>query len=105
MVYILCKNQAMVILESISQQRLGLKEIDEGFEILSEINDIEIIAISRQIRDIRRLKRSYGEGRWRKLKGRATVRLPDGTVSMAEIHWYEMTSVGRKELKIKRLIK
>ena len=78
--------------------------MDEDFEILSEINDIEIIAIGPQIRDLRRLKRRYGDGRWRKLKGWATVRLPDGTVSMAEIHWYEMTSVGRKELKIKRLI-
>jgi hypothetical protein len=79
--------------------------MDEGFEVISEIYDIEVIAIGRRIRDFRRLKRSYGDGRWRKLKGRATVQLPDGTVSMAEIHWYEMTSVGRKELKIKRLIK
>jgi hypothetical protein len=80
-------------------------EVDESFELLSEINDIEVIAVDRRIRDKRRLKRNYGDGRWRKLKGRATVRLPDGTVCMAEIHWYEMTSVGRKELKIKRLIK
>ena len=79
--------------------------MDESFELLSEISDIEVIAVDRRIRDKRRLKRNYGDGRWRKLKGRATVRLPDGTVCMAEIHWYEMTSVGRKELKIKRLIK
>jgi hypothetical protein len=80
-------------------------EMDENFELISEISDIEVIAVDRRIRDKRRLKRNYGDGRWRKLKGRATVRLPDGTVCMAEIHWYEMTSVGRKELKIKRLIK
>jgi hypothetical protein len=80
-------------------------EVDESFELISEISDIEVIAVDRRIRDKRRLKRNYGDGRWRKLKGRATVRLPDGTVCMAEIHWYEMTSVGRKELKIKRLIK
>jgi hypothetical protein len=80
-------------------------EVDESFELLSEINDIEVIAVDRRIRDKRRLKRNYGDGRWRKLKGRATLRLPDGTVCRAEIHWYEMTSVGRKELKIKRLIK
>lgn len=79
--------------------------MDEGFEIIGEIYDIEIIAVGRRIRDVRRLKRNYGDGRWRKLKGRATVRLPDGTFSLAEIHWYEMTGVGRKEQKIKRLIK
>jgi len=80
-------------------------EVDESFELISEISDIEVIAVDRRIRDKRRLKRNYGDGRWRKLKGRAVVRLADGTVCMAEIHWYEMTSVGRKELKIKRLIK
>ncbi|MCP5103470.1 MAG: hypothetical protein GY950_08835 [bacterium] len=79
--------------------------ISEEFEIIDDIYDIETIAVNRQIRDVRRLNRSYGNGRWRKLKGRTAVRLPDGTVSMAEIHWYEMTGVGRKELKIKRLIK
>jgi hypothetical protein len=47
--------------------------MDEDLEIVSEIYDIEIIAVGRRIRDIRRLKRSYGDGRWRKLKGRATV--------------------------------
>ncbi|MCK4763033.1 MAG: hypothetical protein KAW12_12625 [Candidatus Aminicenantes bacterium] len=78
--------------------------MDEGLELISEIYDIEIIAIGRRIRDVRRLKKSYGDGRWRKLKDIADVRLPDGTVGRAEIHWYEMTSVGRKELKIKRLI-
>lgn len=78
--------------------------MNEKFEILSEIKDIEVIAIGRKIRDILRLKRIYGNGRWRKLKGRAIVRLPDGAVNRAEIHWYEMASVGRKEMKIKRLI-
>jgi hypothetical protein len=75
-----------------------------GCEVLSEIADVEIIAIGSRIRDIRRLRRDYGDGRWRKLKGKARVRLPDGTVTQAEVHWYEMASVGRKEIKIKRLI-
>lgn len=75
-----------------------------GCELLSEIADVEIIAVGNRIRDLRRLKRDYGDGRWRKLKGNARVRLPDGTVAMAEVHWYEMTNVGRKEIKIKRLI-
>ena len=75
-----------------------------GCELTSEITDTEAIAIGNGIRDLRRLKRDYGDGRWRKLKGKASVRLPDGTISLAEVHWYEMSSVGRKEIKIKRLI-
>lgn len=75
-----------------------------GCQLLSEISDVEIIAVGTGIRDLRRLRRDYGEGRWRKMKGMARVRLPDGTVTRAEVHWYEMTSVGRKEIKIKRLI-
>jgi hypothetical protein len=75
-----------------------------GCELLSEITDAETIAVGNRIRDLRRLKRDYGDGRWRKMKGNARVRLPDGTVARAEVHWYEMTSVGRKEIKIKRLL-
>jgi len=75
-----------------------------GCELLSEISDVETIAVGRRIRDLRRLRRDYCEGRWRKLKGKARVRLPDGTPFRAEVHWYEMTSVGRKEIKIKRIL-
>ena len=75
-----------------------------GCEISGEIAEIETIAVNTRIRDLRRLKRCYGEGRWRKLKGKARVRLPDGILATAEVHWYEMSRVGRKELKIKRLM-
>ena len=63
-------------------------------------------AVSRpvRIRELPRLHKQYGRGRWRKRKGIATVRLADGTVRQAEIHWYEATGVGRKELKIKRYL-
>lgn len=74
------------------------------FDIVGVISEIETIAVGNRIRDLRRLVRFYGEGRWRKLKGKATVRLPDGSTVNAELHWYEMTSVGRKEAKIKRII-
>jgi len=74
------------------------------FEIISEIADIEIIAIGKSIRILKRLKRFYGEGRWRKLKGVTTVKLPDGTICKAEVHWYESSSAGRKEFKIKRIL-
>ena len=75
------------------------------FEILGEIRDIETIATGRGV-DIRRsLDRTYGKGRWRKRKGRATVQLADGTVREAEIHWFEAHGVGRKDFKIKRILR
>ena len=74
------------------------------FEVLGEIVDMETIATGRSVRVRTRLRRKYGPGRWRKRKGTATVRLPDGRVSRAELHWYEAHGIGRKELKLKRLL-
>jgi hypothetical protein len=74
------------------------------FEILSEFTDIETIAVGNSIREVARLRRIYGSGRWRKLKGIATIRFSDGTVGEAEIHWYEAHGLGRKEFKIKRIL-
>ena len=74
------------------------------FEIIGEITNIEIVAVSSSIRDIARLRRQYGPGRWRKLKGVAMVRLGNGKIRQAEIHWYEAHGIGRKKLKIKRLL-
>jgi len=71
------------------------------FEILGDINAIEPIAVGRGIRDRRRLQRFYGKGRWRKLRGIARVRLADGTIHTAEVHWYEAHGIGRKEFKLK----
>jgi hypothetical protein len=76
----------------------------KDFEIIGDIGNVETIAVGTSIRVIRRLKRIYDDGRWRKLKGIAKVKLPDGTICKAEIHWYEMNSAGRKEFKIKRVI-
>ena len=53
---------------------------------------------------LRRLRRIYGRGRWRKRKGIARVRLSDGSIHLAELHWYEAAGIGRKELKIKHLL-
>lgn len=75
-----------------------------GFEILGEISDIETFATGAGIREIVRLRRVYGRGRWRKRKGLARVRLGDGSVCLAEIHWYEAAGIGRKEFKIKNLL-
>jgi len=71
------------------------------FEIIGDITAIEPIALGRGIRDRRRLQRSYGKGRWRKLRGIATVRLVDGTIHTAEVHWYEAHGIGRKEYELK----
>ncbi len=74
------------------------------FEIIGNINSIQTIAVGKSIRDIVRLRKQYGAGRWRKLKGIATVRLFDGTIRKAEVHWYEAHGIGRKKLKIKRFM-
>jgi hypothetical protein len=71
------------------------------FELVGPIAEIQPIAVGRAIRGLVRLRKRYGGGRWRKLKGIAKVRLLDGTIHTAEIHWYEAHGIGRKELKIK----
>jgi len=76
----------------------------KDFEVIGEITNVETIAVGSSIRVLKRLKRFYGKGRWRKLKGIAKVRLPDGTICKAEVHWYEMSKVGKKECKIKRIL-
>jgi len=71
------------------------------FEILEQIRDIQPIAVGQSIRDLSKLRRRYGKGRWRKMKGFAHVRLKDGTIHLAELHWYEAHGIGRIEFKIK----
>ena len=71
------------------------------FEIVGEITQIEAIARGSGIRDRVRLRRQYGQGRWRKLKGIANVRLIDGSIRLAEIHWYEAHGLGKREFKLK----
>jgi hypothetical protein len=74
------------------------------FEILGEIAEIETFATGSTIREVARLRRVYGRGRWRKRKGIARIRISDGSVHVAEIHWYEAAGIGRKEFKIKRFV-
>jgi hypothetical protein len=74
------------------------------FEVIDSIRDVETFARGSGIRELRRLRRIYGEGRWRKRIGTAEIRLPDGTIRLAELHWYEATGIGRKEFKIKRYL-
>ena len=75
-----------------------------SFEIISEITSVEIIAVGSTIREIARLRKRYGVGRWRKLKGLALIRLANGRIRRAELHWYEAHGIGRKEFRRKRYV-
>jgi hypothetical protein len=74
------------------------------FEIIGMITDIETIAVGKAIRILPLLQKRYGKGRWRKRKGVANIRLNDGRIRMAELHWYEAHGIGRKEMKRKRYL-
>jgi len=74
------------------------------FEIIGDIEDVEILAVGGRIRDIMRIQKQFGPGRWRKLKGAAKVRLQSGRIRKAEVHWYEAHGIGRKKMKIKRFL-
>jgi hypothetical protein len=74
------------------------------FKIVGPIKDVESIATGTALRERKRLWKAYGKGRWRKLKGTASVEFSDGTLGYAEIHWYEAHGIGAKEYKIKRIL-
>jgi hypothetical protein len=71
------------------------------FEIVGTIAEITPIAVNRSIRILPILQKRFGKGRWRKLKGVANVRLNDGTIRLAEVHWFEAHGIGRKKMRIK----
>lgn len=74
------------------------------FEIVGDLSDVETIAVNLSIRENADLKARYGGRRWRKLKGIGTVRLASGSVRKAELHWYEAHGIGKRKMKIKRLL-
>ena len=74
------------------------------FEIIGEPSAVETIAAGSGIRELARLRKRYGRGRWRKRKGIARVRLPSGEIVRAELHWYEATGIGKREVKIKQFL-
>jgi len=71
------------------------------FEIVGRITNVEVIASGSGVRVCRFLRKAYGPGRWRKLKGLATVRLPNGASRRVELHWYEAHGIGRRDVRIK----
>ena len=74
------------------------------FEVIGKIENVETIAVGGRIHDIMRLRKQYGPGRWRKLKGVARIRLENGSLRTAEVHWYEAHGIGKKKMKIKRIL-
>jgi hypothetical protein len=74
------------------------------FELVGELHDVEGIAVGQSIRELPRLRRLYGKGRWRKMKGIGRIRLRDGRLRLAELHWYEAHGIGKKEFKRKRYV-
>ena len=74
------------------------------FEIIGDIEHVETFATGRAMRELSRLNKIYGKGRWRKRKGEATIKLAEGREYRAEVHWYEATGIGKRECKIKRLL-
>lgn len=74
------------------------------FSIIGDITEVATFAVGRKIREIERLREQYGRGRWRKRRGVARVKLADGAVRVAEVHWYEASGIGKKEFKIKRYL-
>ena len=74
------------------------------FEIIGDIREVEVIATGGSIRDIMRIRRQHGPGRWRKLKGVGKVRLQNGRLCTAELHWYEAHGIGKKKMKIKKIL-
>ena len=74
------------------------------FEIIDPIHDIETVAVNTSTRDLDRLKKMYGNGRWRKLKGISRVRLRSGRIRLAELHWYEAHGIGKRDMRRKRYL-
>lgn len=76
----------------------------DNFQLIGAITEIEVIAAGSSVRERHTLAQRYGRGRWRKLKGIATVKLDDGITYTAEVHWYEAHGIGKRKMKIKRIL-
>jgi len=74
------------------------------FDIIDNIIEVETIATGSGIRELNRLRKVYGHGNWRKMKGITRIRLPSGKIRLAELHWYEAHGIGKKEIKRKKYL-
>ena len=73
------------------------------FQVIGPVSDVRVVAVNRGIRELQRLRKLFGKGRWRKLKGTASVRFANGMTFRAELHWYEAHGIGRRKMKVKQL--
>ena len=78
--------------------------MNEVFDVIGQISEIEIIAVGTSIRELKLLREQFGRGRWRKLKGIARVKLQNGRIRLAELHWYDAHGIGKRKLKIKTFL-
>ena len=76
----------------------------QDFELLSELSDVEVIGVNLSVRERKRLIKQFDGRRWRKLKGAAQIRFPNGEIRRAELHWYETHGIGRRKMKVKRIL-
>ena len=74
------------------------------FEIIGQITEVKTIAKGTSVRERKGLRKQFGLGRWRKLKGVANVSLANGRIRKVELHWYEAHGIGRRKFKIKRYL-
>jgi hypothetical protein len=84
--------------------RPNFEELSLDFDIVGPISSVEVIAVGTGIRILPYLRKIHGSGRWRKLKGVATVRLPNGALRRVELHWFEAHGIGKRDVKIKRYL-
>ena len=75
-----------------------------NYDIIDEITEIEMIVKGTGIRELNRLRKFYGLGNWKKMKGIARIRLSTGKIRLAELHWYEAHGIGKKEIKRKKYL-
>jgi hypothetical protein len=59
------------------------------FGLVGSIENAAVIAAGPGLRVRSYLRKVYGHGRWQKMKGSATIRLPNGALRRVESHWYE----------------
>lgn len=74
------------------------------FTLAGPLYNVATIASGNSVRVLPRLRKKYGGGKWRKVKGIGKIRLQNGSIREAELHWYEAHGIGKKELKFKRYV-
>jgi hypothetical protein len=99
-----CPTSGQILNSRIHPSHARQIPVRQPFEIIGPIQSAEAMAVGGRIQSLQRLIKLYGSGRWRKMKGVAGIRLTDGSIRVAELHWYEAHGLGRFEIKRKRYL-